>query len=63
MSLRKRRFKFKNAFELLTEAGNLGCKPANILMEPHLKFSLSNGELLTDSSSYRRPIAQRTFQL
>lgn len=46
----------KRALELLAEAGQLGCKLVSIPMEPNLKLSQTDGEMLEDPLSYRRLI-------
>lgn len=39
----------KYCLELVEEAGMLGCKPVSIPMDPILKLSASNGEVLSDA--------------
>ena len=51
----------KYALELLSDAGYLGCKPASIPMETNLKMSQSDGEPLTDPTSYRRLIGKLIY--
>lgn len=38
----------KYALELLEDAGLLGCKPLSVPMEPNLKMSETDGDLLKD---------------
>ena len=43
----------KYALELLFKAGYLGCKPTTIPMEPNLRLSQEDGDLVDDPSTYR----------
>ncbi|KAL6321896.1 hypothetical protein AAG906_035604 [Vitis piasezkii] len=49
----------KYALELLSDTRHLGCKPATIPMDPNLKLSQDDGDLIEDPTSYRRLIAPR----
>ncbi|KAL6321515.1 hypothetical protein AAG906_019695 [Vitis piasezkii] len=49
----------KYALELLTDTGHLGCKNVTIPMDPNLKLSQDDGDLIEDPTSYRRLIALR----
>ena len=51
----------KYALELLSDAGYLGCKPSSIPMEPNLKLTQSDGDLLADPTSYRRLIGKLIY--
>ena len=54
VSLNQRKF----ALDILKETCMIGCKPAKSPMEQQLKLSKDNGELLLDSSKYRRFIGK-----
>ena len=49
------------ALELLNETGFLGCKPVKTPMEPNLKLSNKDGELLDDPLLYRRMIGKLLY--
>jgi len=49
------------ALELLSETGYLACKPVSVPMEPNLKISQSEGELLEDPTVYRRLIGRLLY--
>ncbi|XP_021899481.1 uncharacterized protein LOC110815833 [Carica papaya] len=51
----------KYALDLLTETGYLGCKPSSIPMDPNIKMSKDDGELLSDITSYRRLIGKLLY--
>ena len=51
----------KYALELLSDAGYLGCKPSFIPMETNLKLFQSDGDLLVDSTSYKRLIGKLIY--
>ena len=57
ISLNQRKF----AFEILKETSMMGCKPVKSPMEQQLKLSKSNGQLLEDSSKYRRLIGKLMY--
>ena len=44
------------ALQILEETGHLGCKPRKSPMDPNLKLSKEEGELLEDAGQYRRLI-------
>lgn len=44
----------KYIMDILSDAGQLGSRPAYFPMEQHLKFNDTNGDLLADPASYRR---------
>ncbi|KAL6327740.1 hypothetical protein AAG906_024710 [Vitis piasezkii] len=46
----------KYALELLSDIGHLGCKPTTIPMDPNLKLSQDDGDLIEDPTNYRRLI-------
>ncbi|XP_060673807.1 uncharacterized mitochondrial protein AtMg00810-like [Ziziphus jujuba] len=54
-------FNRKYALELLSDAGLLGCKSISTPMEPNLKLSSSDGEILSDSTGYRRFIGKLIY--
>ena len=43
----------KYVFELLTDAGLLGCRPSSIPMDPSIKLAAKDGELLPSAEPYR----------
>ena len=47
--------------QLLESAGFLGSKPSKIPMEPGVKLSLTEGELLPDTTVYRRLIGKMMY--
>eukprot|EP00261_Vitis_vinifera_P040588 XP_019081831.1 PREDICTED: uncharacterized protein LOC104882513 [Vitis vinifera] len=49
----------KYALELLSDIGHLSCKPTTIPMDPNLKLSQDDGDLIEDPTNYRRLIASR----
>ena len=49
------------ALQLLTNTGLLGCKPVKTPMEPNLKLSKEEGELLTDPMIYRHLIGKLLY--
>ncbi|KAL5547348.1 hypothetical protein UlMin_007035 [Ulmus minor] len=49
------------ALQLLADTGYLGCKPAVTPMEPNLKLSQDEGDLLPDASLYRRLIGKLLY--
>ncbi|KAL5569236.1 hypothetical protein UlMin_025811 [Ulmus minor] len=49
------------ALQLLADIGYLGCKPAVTPMEPNLKLSQDEGDLLPDASLYRRLIGKLLY--
>ena len=51
----------KYALELLSDTGHLGCKPATIPMDPNLKLSQDDGDLIEDPTSYRRLIGKLLY--
>lgn len=51
----------KYALELLEETGQLACKAMTVPMEPNIRLSQSDGELLTDPTSYRRLIGKLLY--
>lgn len=51
----------KYALEILDDCGILAAKPAPVTMEPNLKLSRGEGELLTDSTSYCRLIGRLVY--
>ena len=57
ISLNQRKF----ALDILKETIMMGCKPAKSPMEQLLKLSKDSGELLSDSSKYRRLIGKLMY--
>ena len=57
VSLNQRKF----ALDILKETSIMGCKPAKSPMEQQLKLSKDSGELLLDSSKYRRLIGKLMY--
>lgn len=51
----------KYVLDLLTETGLIGSKPFSIPMDPSIKLSLEDGELLSDVESYRRLIGKLLY--
>ena len=51
----------KYALELHSDTGHLGCKPATIPMDPNLKLSQDDGDLIEDPTSYRRLIGKLLY--
>ena len=51
----------KFALDILKETSIMGCKPAKSPMEQQLKLSKDSGELLLDSSKYRRLIGKLMY--
>lgn len=51
----------KYTLELLEDAGLLGCKPVTVPMEPNLKMSATDGDLLPDPSVYRRIVGRLLY--
>ncbi|XP_021903059.1 uncharacterized protein LOC110818467 [Carica papaya] len=51
----------KYALNLLTKTGYLGCKSSSIPMDPNIKMSKDDGELLSDITSYRRLIGKLLY--
>jgi len=57
ISLKQRKY----ALEVLKETGMIDCKPAKTHMEQQLKLSKIDGELLKDSSQFRRLIGKLMY--
>ncbi|KAL6326302.1 hypothetical protein AAG906_004799 [Vitis piasezkii] len=51
----------KYALELLSDTGHLGCKPTTIPMDPNLKLSQDDGDLIQDPTSYRQLIGKLLY--
>ena len=51
----------KYVFELLTDAGLLGCRPSSIPMDPSIKLAAEDGELLPSAAPYRRLIGKLMY--
>ncbi|RVW26427.1 Retrovirus-related Pol polyprotein from transposon RE1 [Vitis vinifera] len=51
----------KYALELLSDTRHLGCKLATIPMDPNLKLSQDDGDLIEDPTSYRRLIGKLLY--
>ena len=51
----------KHALEILSETGFLRCKPASIPMDPNLKLTQNDGDLVDDQSIYRRLIRKLLY--
>ncbi|XP_062143892.1 uncharacterized mitochondrial protein AtMg00810-like [Alnus glutinosa] len=51
----------KYALEILEDSGLLGSKPAKFPMEPHVKLSRDNGNLIDDPTMYRRLIRRLIY--
>ncbi|GJZ10887.1 retrovirus-related pol polyprotein from transposon TNT 1-94 [Tanacetum coccineum] len=49
----------KYALDIISEAGLLGAKPANIPLEQHHRLALADGEEMRDPKRYRRLFMQR----
>ena len=49
------------ALQLLEDTGFLGAKPAPVPMDPKLRLSASDGELLEDASLYRRLVGRLLY--
>ena len=51
----------KYALEILEDVGLPGCKPAKVPMDPTLKLSKHEGDVLHDSSQYRRLVGKLLY--
>jgi hypothetical protein len=51
----------KYALDILEDSGVLGAKPVLFPMDPNIKLSRSDGELLSDPSSYRRLVGRLVY--
>ena len=51
----------KYALDILSEAGLLGAKPANVPLEQQHKLAMADGQLLDDPEPYRRLIGRLIY--
>lgn len=51
----------KYILDLLTETGLLGCKPSSIPMDPSIKLSSEDGDLLDNAERYRRLVGKLLY--
>lgn len=51
----------KYILELLTDAGLLDCRPSSIPIDPSIKLSSEDGDLLFDAESYRRLVGKLLY--
>ena len=51
----------KYALELLSDTEHLGCKPTTIPMDPNLKLSQDDGDLIENPTSYRQLIGKMLY--
>lgn len=51
----------KYILDLLTETGLLGCKPVSIPMDPSIKLSTEDGDLLENAVQYRRLVGKLLY--
>ena len=51
----------KYVLDLLTDTGLLGCKPSSIPMDPSVKLSTEDGELLPNAEVYRRLVGKLLY--
>ena len=51
----------KYALELLSDIGHLSCKPTTIPMDPNLKLSQDDGDLIEDPTNYRQLIGKLLY--
>ena len=47
--------------DILDEAGLMGSKPTNMLMDPNVKLFVDQGELMTNLDSYRRLVGKLDY--